>query len=476
MAGTVKCSFMVLVLLAVLPLPLFAADSLMVVTDGAAFFDQSNSASFAEIYVSLSRHQLGFIPSGTGTAQVAGVFVSAVASDSAGIALDSVSTYFISQIKDSSERSQKGIRLFDMLALKLAPGKYHVLVTAIDDVSKKSGTGRFDLTVPAFRSGDFQSSDIELAYEIRDLSTGGADAVNPRLIKEDRAVIPNPSNVYQAGPHLRVYAYSELYGLGAAGSDSGQFTVRYQVKNAGGDVVTDFGEQKYPKPGGTAVLSQALDMSDLGPGNYRLLLTASDRMAKTDAIAVRPFAIMDTSSAFAGSAGTSDVELMIDIAYYYLTEAEKLQLDHLTTEGKRSYIKQFWQSRDTDPTTPDNPVYDEAVRRFNYAVENFSTRTDLRDGWKTSRGRIYITYGPPDMINDAVMSSRRQPYIKWTYYQIEGGTSSSGSGVIFIFSNDYMAGAVDYRLVHSTHPHEKYDPVWQQILENQDEGLDDDMR
>lgn len=240
--------------------------------------------------------------------------------------------------------------------------------------------------------------------------------------------------------------------------------------------MTDFGEHKFAKPGATAVLSQALDISELGPGKYRLLLIATDHDAGSETVAARSFAIVDTASVHSGIADPSDVDLMVDIAYYYLSEAEKLQLNYLSSEGKKSFIKQFWQSKDDDPTTPDNPVYNNAVQRFNYAVEQYSTRSDLKDGWKTDRGRVYITYGPPDMVEDVPISSHRQPYTKWTYYQIEGGVSTSGNGVIFIFSNDYIAGAVDYRLVHSNHPHEKYSAVWQRILDNQADGSDDDMR
>lgn len=200
-------------LLAATPAATWGADSLVVVADGAAFFNPENNTAFVEVYFGLFRHQLGFISSGKGATQFAGVYVAAVASDSTGKAVDSASTYFVSQAKDSSEKTIKGIRLFDMLPMKLQPGKYHVLVSAIDNVSKMSGSARFDLTVPAFSPGIFQSSDIELAYEIKNVADSAVGSTNPRLLKEGREVFPNPSSVYSFGSGSQLYIYSELYGL-----------------------------------------------------------------------------------------------------------------------------------------------------------------------------------------------------------------------------------------------------------------------
>jgi GWxTD domain-containing protein len=149
-----------------------------------------------------------------------------------------------------------------------------------------------------------------------------------------------------------------------------------------------------------------------------------------------------------------------------MSEAEKIQLQDLTTEGKLHLIKQFWRTRDDDPSNPENPVYDEAVRRFAYANEYFSAGDDQQNGWRTDRGRVYITYGPYDERDEVVMSGKSYPYIKWTYHKLEGG-------VLFIFVNDIVAGAVDYRMVHSTHPREKYDIKWRNILEDPDRQEED---
>jgi GWxTD domain-containing protein len=162
---------------------------------------------------------------------------------------------------------------------------------------------------------------------------------------------------------------------------------------------------------------------------------------------------------------SADVQLMIDVAWYHLSEAEKMRIKDLSDDGKVNLLQQFWRDRDDDPSTPENPFYEEAVRRFHFANKFFSTSSVVTNGWRTDRGRIYITYGPYDDETEEVMTGRSYPYILWRYYQLEGGC-------IFVFTSDFVAGAADYRLVHSTHPRERYDPTWENILLDADERDD----
>ena len=39
------------------------------------------------------------------------------------------------------------------------------------------------------------------------------------------------------------------------------------------------------------------------------------------------------------------------------------------------------------------------------------------DGWRTDRGRILITFGEPDQIDDYPFVANRWPYQEWHYYQ-----------------------------------------------------------
>ena len=61
------------------------------------------------------------------------------------------------------------------------------------------------------------------------------------------------------------------------------------------------------------------------------------------------------------------------------------------------FIENFWLRRDPTPDTPENEFKEEHYRRIAYANEHYGAGIP---GWKTDRGHIYITLGPPDQIDD----------------------------------------------------------------------------
>ncbi len=114
----------------------------------------------------------------------------------------------------------------------------------------------------------------------------------------------------------------------------------------------------------------------------------------------------------------------------YIIEAdEKQAFQRLGADEERvKFIEQFWLRRDPTPGTPENEFKQEHYRRIAYANQRFSTATT--PGWKTDRGRIYITYGPPDEIED-------HPKLQqWLYHHIEG----VGANVIIDFVDPTGSG------------------------------------
>jgi GWxTD domain-containing protein len=116
-----------------------------------------------------------------------------------------------------------------------------------------------------------------------------------------------------------------------------------------------------------------------------------------------------------------------DVAYI-VTDTERAAFVSLQTDTERDqFIQQFWLRHDPTPDTIENEFREEHYRRIAYANEYFGSNIP---GWKTDRGRIYITYGPPDEI-DTHESSQ-----VWRYRVIDGvGTNvtiefvdSTGSG------------------------------------------------
>ena len=77
---------------------------------------------------------------------------------------------------------------------------------------------------------------------------------------------------------------------------------------------------------------------------------------------------------------------------YIITDEEKTSWKRLATDEEREqFIEQFWLRRDPTPDTEENEYREEHYRRIAYSNERFASGIP---GWKTDRGRIYITYGP----------------------------------------------------------------------------------
>ena len=106
-----------------------------------------------------------------------------------------------------------------------------------------------------------------------------------------------------------------------------------------------------------------------------------------------------------------------DVAYI-ITPEERETFKNLSTDDEReTFIEGFWLRRDPTPDSVENEFKEEHYRRIAYANDRYASGIP---GWKTDRGRIYITFGPPDE-NDSHPSGG-------TYnrpYEEGGGTTST---------------------------------------------------
>lgn len=139
-----------------------------------------------------------------------------------------------------------------------------------------------------------------------------------------------------------------------------------------------------------------------------------------------------------------------DVAYI-ITDEERQTFKRLSTDDeKQSFIESFWLRRDPTPDTAENEYKEEHYRRIAYANERFASGIP---GWKTDRGRIYITFGPPAEIEshpsggtyerpieEGGGTTSTYPFEKWRYRWIEG----IGNDVIIEFVDPTMTG--EYRM------------------------------
>ena len=136
---------------------------------------------------------------------------------------------------------------------------------------------------------------------------------------------------------------------------------------------------------------------------------------------------------------------------YIISDEEKSAFKRMSTEDEReNFIESFWLRRDPTPDTMENEFKEEHYRRIAYTNERYASGIP---GWKTDRGRIYITFGPPDEneshpsggtyerpYEEGGGTTSTYPFEKWRYRYLEG----IGSDIIIEFVDTTMTG--EYRM------------------------------
>ncbi len=139
-----------------------------------------------------------------------------------------------------------------------------------------------------------------------------------------------------------------------------------------------------------------------------------------------------------------------DVGYIITDDERKAFKQFATDEEREQFVEQFWLRRDPTPDTVENEFKEEHYRRIAYANEHYASGIP---GWKADRGRIYITFGPPDEIDSHPSGGSYQrptaegggetstyPFEDWRYRYIEG----IGNDVNIEFVDPTMTG--EYRM------------------------------
>lgn len=353
-------------------------------------------------------------------------------------------------------------------------GLYPLQLTDGDYVFRFIGRDRHDpsrrdsllVRVPVRRHGTTKAvlSDVELASAIRTGTGGGI------FFKNTLDVVPNVGGMYTEDQKL--YLYAEAYNLLSEG-DSSDFYLRSNVYDAVGKEIMS---RERPKKRLTesSVLVDQFPVKNMRTGTYTLMLSLLDSSRKVLSGSGRKFFVYNPtlgidSTLLASSTSLpmaqymsmdeSELDREFDWTRYTARDDEKSQYAKLgktkdtktaaeakaIVDGKRKFMSDFWRHREPG-------LREEYLSRVAYANTNY--RILSRDGFRTDRGRVEITYGLPDDVERHPNETETRPYEIWSYNNIQGG-------VIFVFVLRNSAG--DYELVHSTHRNELHDEGWDRV-------------
>lgn len=287
------------------------------------------------------------------------------------------------------------------------PDDYELLISLMDQDSKKSRHWKGALHVPKYRKKDLEMSTLILADSIATDQEG-----------HSRVVLPNVIGNYEED-NQSILAWFEIY----SSDKKDSVLVGYRVLDTEDKPVLD---QKYWKIVSDSTVQEVIqiDRTQLKSGRYQLevvLGKGAQAIKQSRNVSIHWLGMPSHAS---------NMDDAIEQIRYVASGKEIKKIKQ--AEDKYKAFQQFWKEKDPSPTTEENELMEEYYRRINHANRNFDS---MMDGWKTDRGMVYIILGSPDDIERHPFEIDSKPYIIWYYYQLDRQ---------FVFV-DYT-GFGDYRL------------------------------
>lgn len=431
-------------------------DSLKINLDYGAFkYLPDTEKSYLEIYYSLEQKELDYIKQVEGYGTV--ISMEITLTNQAGEKVKEKTWQVGSLVTDLGKIETSDVQMIDILGDTLKPGIYFLEFKVTDLNSSKVGVKKAQILITDFKVGALQMSDLQLV-----LNLSVEDTSDVKFNKSGMKVLPNPRGEYISKTGM-LYFYAEIYNLKTdlEGEKRG-YSLSFSILDSTGSNPKDYGYQINTKPGNSAVVMSALNISSLPPGKYFLQLLTKDLDSGDEVKKTKPFQVV-SGSAFQVSGdepqteeGAKDLKKML----IYIGNRDELKMyDQLNLSGKKQFMIEFWKKRDPDPSTPENEFKIGYYSRWEEANRRYSSRQKSeKDGWRTDMGRVYIIYGEPDDIERHPYSMASFSWEKWNYDHIQGG-------IYFNFVDEQGYGV--YKLVHSTAKGEIKDPNWQERVDTE---------
>ena len=284
-------------------------------------------------------------------------------------------------------------------------------------------------------------------------------------------LIPFTSNFYpESTKELSFYA--EVYCLNQKSVSSEQdFLINMFIENADDGKLMK-GLRKFVKRECAEVspILQTFPITTLPTGNYNLVVEVRDRNNKlmnrrfmffqrvnSNAPALVNsdsdyYVQSDTPKEFYGTFVTKyqnvdDLKEYLRCLHPISTQEEIAQVNNRMNFQDRNmmwkFMYNFWKQRD-----PDNP--EAAWLKYWKQVEkvNANYSNNLRKGYDTDRGRVYLQYGAPNTISPNLFEPNTYPYEIWHYYVLKDHLHADQSNSKFVFANTEQ-GDKEYKLIHS---------------------------
>jgi GWxTD domain-containing protein len=344
---------------------------------------------------------------------------------------------------------------------------------------------------------------IRMNYSEKELTLSDIQIINKPIKSNQQAV--NVKNGYIVEPYMfdaiakdnnTLNYYVEIYNADKYFGADSLYALTTVIESYSTNRKVDGvmrAERMKAKP--TSVIIGNIDLSELEEGSYYLTIEVrdannilhaykkeaffkeSDKKPTFDQIGIPKDAFVFQLS---DKELDENIEVLYPIATDHVRDFINNDLKNSSKEVKLYFLYSFWQARNAD-----NPEkeWQEYRNRLDYVNKKFTT--NIKKGYETDMGRIYLVYGPPSNIIDEKFKGssgfkRRTradyeatpelerdnpdgvvylPYQMWRYDHTPFGESNR-TFVFYAPQND-MA---EYFLLHSNVRGEKQDMYWESVL------------
>lgn len=422
-------------------------------------FRYDDTKSILEIYLSVNQKGLRY--SKEGSQFVANVIFLINITDKKDGSLFTENEFLLPlKVNDTSKSiiSKKEISQLRFIIEK--EGIYKIKVSAYDKLNPEfKDKDSMEAEINFFDLNNVDISTLQLASSIEK-----ATDEKSNFEKYGNEIIPNPEGFF--GNNLnRLYYYLEIYGLKNKYSGA-EIKINKYIINPTGKTV--FSKSEASASDYNLLLETGEVRLDSLESNYYILkVELRDKDDKIITEESKKFYVFNTlksdiqntsfdeegylKSEFANMS-EEKIEDEFEKVIYIRSQKETEQWKMLKTlDEKRKFIYVFWKERDPNPLTSINEARIKYFKMVEIANERF--KESFKPGWRTDRGRIYLTYGEPNDIERYEYQSDIRGYQIWRYEQIEGGA-------ICIFGEEQFDGSGIYTLMSSTIRGELRDDNW----------------
>jgi GWxTD domain-containing protein len=285
------------------------------------------------------------------------------------------------RVRSYQETQRSDESLLFQQTLRLAPGAYTVSVTLRDLASPRSTSSQVAVTVPTYPPGS-----VSAPFFVYQIKGRASPEVPPSAILNPRGTVA------YGGDSL--LAYVEGYGM------TGPLAVPFELHDGRDSIVL---RSSLQFTGGLPLEAHAIRIrSDSVPlGILRLVLNPGPNQRWTGLL-------VSLSPAWL----VTNYDEMIDLLRYFGTETQLAALKKATPAERPALWAQFWHDTDPNPDTPQNEALTEYFIRLAQANRMFLN--EGVPGWRTDRGEVFITVGPPDEVYDNTGTGQER-LIRWNY-------------------------------------------------------------